>query len=232
MGVGEVGLLGMAGRKRERAADERRPFRDGAVTGRRNFPTPDGQGQSLAEYATPGRGVLGQLAWRQGVTVPALDAVAGGAPLPARLNADRWVVVCPDCHDASFVWPETPLFLCAYCFNRAAGGLWRRVALPNADDLEEIEEVTGFRPLPHQRNWEPGQSVDDLRLENEERGDHVPKPKRSRPGSTGDLARLRAQREADRREAERAAAAQAAAAVRAPEPLALPEPPDAPREEP
>jgi hypothetical protein len=175
--------------------------RDRAITGRRNFLNLDGSPQSLEEYAHPSQGVLGRLAWRAGVAVPALDAVATDLPpLPAILNADRWVVVCPHCGDASFVWPDQPLFLCAYCFNRPTGGLWRRVALPDAEDLEEIEAVTAYRPLPHLRNWEPGQQPDDLRLENADAGDYAPPPTRVRPGNEG-LEKAREERERTRRPA-------------------------------
>jgi hypothetical protein len=159
----------------------RRPLRDGAMTGRRRF---DGAG--LDDYAAP-QGLLGRIARRRGVVVPAPSAVAPGDPLPARIYEDKWIVDCdyPGCGGASFVWPDAPRFLCAECFNGAQGGLWRRVALPAEEDAAEIEEVLGHRAHPSERNWSPGESVDDLRKENRDHGVFVPPSKRPRPGSRG-----------------------------------------------
>ena len=149
-----------------------RPLRDRAIDGRKNF-----GGLSLEEYARPGRGLLGNLARRAGVVVPAVGAVATDAPpLPARLYRDQWIVDCPNpgCGSASYVWPEQPLFLCAECFNGEHGGLWLRVAVPSEGERAEIEEIVGHRPLPGQRNWVPGETVTDLRKENRDNGHHAP----------------------------------------------------------
>jgi hypothetical protein len=155
---------------------ESRPLRSRAIDGAANF-----GGQSLAQYATPGVGLLGNLANRAGVVVPALDAIAEGAPpLAARLYADQWIVTCDRCGSASYCWPDAPLFLCAECFNGTDGGLWRRVTVPDRDTRQEIEAITGMRPLPAQRNWLPGETVDDLRRENGEHGHPVPPEREGR----------------------------------------------------
>ena len=104
---------------------------------------------------------------RQGVTLPALDVVSG-EPLPAIVNANRWIVECPVCNGAEFAWKEWPLFLCATCWNGANGYAFRPVVFP--DDVEAIERVLMARPVPDRRNWLPGESVADLMAENEAHG--------------------------------------------------------------
>lgn len=139
-------------------------LRSRAVDGRANFGVP------LEEYARP-NGLLGKLARRAGVRLRGLDSVSESAPLTPMLHRDRWVVRCPDCGDASFVWTETPLFMCAYCFNVKAKGLWRRVAFPK--NREAIEEMVGLRPFAHQRCW-TGETLRELRRENVRHGHPVP----------------------------------------------------------
>ena len=87
---------------------------------------------------------------------------------------------CPDCTPAAFVWPEQPYTLCAYCFNGAVGNRWRRVALPDADAMDEIEEIVAFRDMPWERNWDHTETADDLRAENAQHGKYVP-PKKPKP---------------------------------------------------
>jgi hypothetical protein len=132
---------------------------------------------------------LRHLAQRSGVVVPALSAVHNeGEDLRARLYRDQWIVDCPSCGSASYVWTDQPLFLCAECFNGEVGGLWRRVEIPSEQEREEIEEVVGYRPLPAQRNWEPGESLNDLRAQNRQNGHHVP-PARPRRRSRAQRAK-------------------------------------------
>lgn len=142
------------------------PFRERAVDGRVHF------GAGLAAYAQ--RGPLAAMARRRGMTVPALDRVADAPPIPAILNDDMWIVLCPDCgRNAQLVWLEQPLYFCGACFNALVGGLWRRVALPDEARRRRIEEVTGHRPFTHQRNWR-GETLTALRRENAKEGHAVP----------------------------------------------------------
>lgn len=111
---------------------------------------------------------MGERARRFGVIVPALSQVAPVDPLPARINHNRWIIDCPDCRGAEFVWLETPLMMCQSCWNSAVGGQWRRVALPT--EIGEIEAILELRPVPQNRNWDPQETLDALRLANHEQG--------------------------------------------------------------
>lgn len=70
-----------------------------------------------------------------------------------------------------------PVFLCSYCQQMA------EIDWPSQDFMEEAMAVLALRPIPSTRNWYPanhdtatafrlehGQSVDDLRQENEAHG--------------------------------------------------------------
>jgi len=135
------------------------PIRDGKV----NF-----NGQTLEEVTA---WLYAGIAKRYGVTVPPLSEMAGVAPIPAIVNHGRWLVACPDCAGAEFVWPETPQMMCCNCWNAKVGGKWRPVALPK--DRAEIEAVLVRRVLPQERNW-TAETVAELKAENVERGDAVP----------------------------------------------------------
>lgn len=117
--------------------------------------------------------VVGKYAAARGVRVPTLEHVSDAVALRARIDAGRWIVECPDCHDAQYVWPddEQPLFMCVTCFNGAGDGLWRRVALPQ--DRSAIEELLLKRPVPGTRHWRDGETVEDLRAENRAHGHEV-----------------------------------------------------------
>lgn len=92
----------------------------------------------------------------------------------------RWVARCelvyddPDdpCRNAEIVDPDQPRFFCTWCGNRAAAGLYRWVRFPL--DREDGEAVLLARPQPRTRNWERGQTVDELVAENDANDDPVP----------------------------------------------------------
>jgi hypothetical protein len=131
----------------------------------------DGQAQFGAGLETVWRHhpLFVQLAERGGFVVPPLTERADAPPIHARINHGNLIADCPDCGGAEFVWQEGPyLFLCASCLNGAVGGKWRRVAL--TQDYAAIVAALAVRPLPQNRNWEPGETATDLRRENAERG--------------------------------------------------------------
>ena len=124
---------------------------------------PLNHGTTFAEHV---RVFVGAFAARLGIVVPPLQQVSDTPPLDARIDAGRWIVECPDCHDAQFIWPAepAPIFMCVTCFNVAVGGDWRLVAVP--PNRAALERLLLFRPLPHNRNWRAGETVDTLRAEN------------------------------------------------------------------
>ena len=96
----------------------------------------------------------------------------------AYVYAGDWVADCPrNCGNVEYLFegrdhgPRKVQFFCSYC-KLIAPIEW-------ANDEEQIMEVLGKRPIPHNRNWYPqghegaiklrlehGQSVGDLREEN------------------------------------------------------------------
>lgn len=88
--------------------------------------------------------------------------VAGS--LPVFVNHGRWMVLCP-CGSAQLASRSDRRFFCVDCGNST----WVKVSWP--EDEREIERVLGYRPDPRTRNWDPSQTVEDLRRENRE---HAP----------------------------------------------------------
>lgn len=82
-------------------------------------------------------------------------------------NENRWIAECPDCHGAQMACKADARFMCNECANGAIGGKWRPVVWPA--DVDQIEAVLDQRPLVN-RNWLPGESLDDLRAKNAEHG--------------------------------------------------------------
>jgi len=77
----------------------------------------------------------------------------------AYVNHGRWVVDCPRefCPTAHQV--DTPgLFACENC------GATGEVEFPSY--RRDVERVLGMRPVPQTRNWVPGETVDELLVEN------------------------------------------------------------------
>lgn len=96
------------------------------------------------------------------------DAVAADQPVLAVLAQSRWVAQCPDCAGAQLAARTDRRLLCSGCGNVIAGRRWRPVVWP--DDTDAIEQVLAVRPLAHNRNWHPGETVADLVAENAAHG--------------------------------------------------------------
>jgi len=93
-----------------------------------------------------------------------LSDVSGADPLPARVYEGQWIVDCPDCSGADFVWVATALTMCGSCGNREVRRKWRRVAVP--ENRKGIERALLARPDPATRNWLPGETLSVLVSEN------------------------------------------------------------------
>ena len=99
-------------------------------------------------------------------------------PVLASVNHGRWVAFClsPGCRMATLVRPDRPFF-CPAC-----GGPQHPVIFP--PDRVDIDAVLDCRPDPASQNWSPdqpvpgrgiiGERLDDLLVENLERGLPVP----------------------------------------------------------
>jgi hypothetical protein len=126
-------------------------------------------------------GKLSEIAKRKGVKVPPLLSVSKTPALIARVNYNRWIVDCPDCGGAEFVWSDKLLMLCANCWNGAVNHQWRRVTMPI--NSAAIEAVLKARPIPANRNWEPHETIKDLEAENAKKG--LPKKWQVLPNERG-----------------------------------------------
>ena len=80
----------------------------------------------------------------------------------AYLNHGRWVVDCPrdGCPESHHA--DADLFVCANC------GLTSKVEIPV--ERAEIDRLTGLRPVPQTRNWQPGETLESLVEENRAHG--------------------------------------------------------------
>lgn len=127
-------------------------FSDNLVTGNSWFR------ESWAEHAA---GFLGR--FRQKFRYPETGVDGTGEPLPAFVNQGNWLVRC-ECGGAEYAFEEG-LFFCCSCKNSTHGHKYRRSVFPK--ERAKIEALLAVRPLLN-RNWEPGETVEDLERENEE----------------------------------------------------------------
>jgi hypothetical protein len=95
----------------------------------------------------------------------------------AYVNHGRWVAHCatPSCAGAERVWPggkvqhrdKIPLpfgVTAAGVLHCANCGRTSSVEFPV--DRKQINKILGRRPVPETRNWFPGETVEDLNVEN------------------------------------------------------------------
>lgn len=85
----------------------------------------------------------------------------------AYVNRGRWVASCPFLCGGAHI-AEGDAFLCGLCVN---GGSDQPVALvwPEPAERREIERLLAPRPQVAQ-NWETGETIDDLAVENVQHG--------------------------------------------------------------
>lgn len=83
----------------------------------------------------------------------------------ARVHCGRWVVFCvrPWCASAQSLPPGTPAMQCWDC-----GAVAERIVWP--PDPDGIEAVLLMRPNVLNRGWEPGETMQDLLMENAAHG--------------------------------------------------------------
>jgi hypothetical protein len=77
-----------------------------------------------------------------------------------RANHGRWIVLCPVCGGAELASETVHRFVCIDCGAGPFETVWPA-------DREQIEAVLMDRPEEN-RNWFPGETVDELVAENEE----------------------------------------------------------------
>ena len=110
--------------------------------------------RSPDEYRAYARRMLDELNARFGLNLAV--AVREGRP-PALINAGRWLVVCP-CGNAPSADPDWGLAICLEC------GSEFRPVFPS--DVAGIETALLDRTKSPQRNWNPGETAEDIRQQN------------------------------------------------------------------
>lgn len=94
------------------------------------------------------------------------ELVISGA-VQARHNWNDWKAECPACPSAMTIPVGTTTVTCWDC-----GAVIGPIVWPN--DPAGIEAILSYRPDPNTRNWDPGQTLEELLLENAEAGDVPP----------------------------------------------------------
>lgn len=116
--------------------------------------------RNAEEYATrqrqeiaKGRANLPALNWRN--PWPSPDKAK------AFISGGRWVVACTTsgCANAPLTHPDWKVARCFEC-----GAVYEDVEFP--EQIAEISALLVKRPYPANRNWTPGESVEELRAEN------------------------------------------------------------------
>lgn len=102
-----------------------------------------------------------------GRIVPTPPETIGGE-VRAVVNHGRWLVECPTswCEAAQLAFRNDQRFFCHNCHNIEADGHWLKVIWPR--NAAEIERVLDARSRPENRNWTPGETLAQLRAENEQ----------------------------------------------------------------
>ena len=128
----------------------------------------DGRAQFEVSFAEWVAANVADQARKMGVVID--EALDPRVPIAAQVNQNRWIAQCPDCFGATYVWKDDLRQFCPSCLNAVAGHRYRRVVMPAEDEVSAIEAMLEHRPLPHNRNWSPGETVEGLAAENLERG--------------------------------------------------------------
>ena len=107
--------------------------------------------------------VVRQIASQRRIKIPPLTSIAEDAPpVLAFVNYGHWKAFCPNpaCGGAEDIWREGPwLLFCLRCGNRAVGGRWVLVTMPEPAERDAIEER--LAPLHrHEQNWEATEGED------------------------------------------------------------------------
>ena len=128
----------------------------------------------------PGVRKQGQRTWfanaARGMGFNTQDAIAGARRAIARINHGRWLADCPYCDGAELVHPDERFFVCLSCGNLGLGspnkldGDGRILHVEFPPNWHSIERILISRPDEVTRNWNPGETMADLRRENTEHG--------------------------------------------------------------
>jgi len=89
----------------------------------------------------------------------------------AQVNHGRWIAECSTgCGDAVLLGKNADLYLCSNCDVGWQLVVWPEEQAAIESDLLKRPHNIRVEPEPSSRNWTPGETVEDLRAENAERG--------------------------------------------------------------
>lgn len=88
----------------------------------------------------------------------------------AEINTGRWIVKCPVCPGAQMAHRTERWFFCTDCLNQHIDSRMASVNWPDESEVRELQRVLMDRPVPLNRNWKPGETVEHLERENAARG--------------------------------------------------------------
>jgi hypothetical protein len=134
------------------------------------------------------------LSQRGGTIIQIASADPQGFAVLAEIEFGQWIARC-ECGGAEMVDPDEPIFFCFGCGNRTNRRYLRPVHFPEAAERAEIERLVLERPvddarglddldrayqsktllyvdagtaiLPLSRSWKPGESLDELKRQNQ-----------------------------------------------------------------
>jgi len=89
--------------------------------------------------------------------------ISESEPLMAEVNHGRWIVRC-ECGGAEKMWEEG-WFICQSCWNAGHKHKYRQAVFPSGRN--QIEKLLLRRQIQN-RNWIPGETLEQLDKENEE----------------------------------------------------------------
>lgn len=102
-----------------------------------------------------------KVALGQAAPIPQFPDRAARAGVLVYVNHSRWLWACPTCK-AIHMAANTGRGFCTNCWN--AGDGWYPLFFP-AERLD-LERILDARPDPASRNWQPGETLRELELEN------------------------------------------------------------------
>lgn len=98
--------------------------------------------------------------------LPNWEIAPGAPPLTAFICRSDWVWIC-ECGEQVIAQEDEPAW-CPNCCNAAFNGLARPVVFPDKKAKDDIEKVLLKRIYPENRNWLPGEPLEQLEQENRE----------------------------------------------------------------
>ena len=91
-----------------------------------------------------------------------LNIEVSNKTLRAEINHSRWLVNCPNCNNAEFLFSDKR-FWCTLCENGGNDGKLYKVIMPK--NKMQIETLLEPRPI-FNRSWKYPETIDDLAREN------------------------------------------------------------------